>query len=119
MLLKALGVIMMLDGVMSAASTLPLVDTFVYRSFRDQSLVVAHFLIGALLLLSGRLLFAREKRDRDSFSKNESRSLFPAATLVAALVMAGLEVTRFDWLAFVLRCLYTAGALIVVLKARK
>lgn len=115
MLLKLVGIVMMLDGVMSAMAALPMLNTFVYRSLRDQSLVVAHFVIGALLLLAGRQLI----RDRDSFSGNESRSLFPAATVVAVLVVSALEVTRFDWPAFALRCAYTIGVLIVLLRPKK
>ena len=119
MLLKAVGVLMMLDGVLSAASVLPMLDTLVYRSLRDQSLFVAHLLIGALLLLSGRLVFASRKRDRDSFRGNESRSLFSAAILAAALVLSGLEVTRFDWPTFALRCLYSLLAIVVLVRPGK
>ena len=113
MLLKVVGVLMMLDGVMSAMAPLPMLNTFIYRSFRDQSLVVAHFVVGALFLLSGRLLFS-ENRDRELF-RNNSRSLFwGASTLVAALIVAGVETTRFDWLALVLRVGYTVLALAVL-----
>jgi hypothetical protein len=116
MLLKATGIVMMLDGVLSAMSTLPKLDTFFYRNWRDQSLVVAHLLIGALLLLSGRLLL---KRDRDSFSENKTGTLFQSATLVAALVLSGLEVTRFDWPALVIRAGYTAVVLLILVLSRK
>ncbi len=105
MLLRAVGVVMMVDGVMSAMAALPMINSFVYRSWRDQSLVVAHFLIGALLLLSGRLLLT-EKRRRVSF-------LGPL-TLVAALVVACIETTRFDWPALALRVGYTVFGLIVL-----
>ena len=118
MLLKAIGVLMMLDGVLSAMASLPMLDSIVYRSLRDQSLLAAHFLVGALLLLSGRLLLA-QKRDRDSFRGNESRSRFPAATLVAALVVSGLEVTRFDWPVFAARCAYTLAAIAVLIWSKK
>ena len=119
MLLKAVGALMMLDGVLSAASVLPMLDTLVYRSLRDQSLFVAHLLIGALLLLAGRLVLASQKRDRDSFREKESRSLFPAATLVASMVIGGLDVTRFDWPIFALRCAYSLLAIVVLLRSRK
>ena len=118
MLLTAVGVLMMLDGVMTAAAVLPMFNTLVYRSLRDQSLFAAHLLIGALLLLSGRLLLSR-KRDRDSFSRNESRSLFPAATLVASMVIGGLEVTRFDWPIFAISSVMTLGAIFVLLRPQK
>ncbi len=114
MLLRVIGIVMMLDGVMSAMAALPLVNTFVYRSFRDQSLVVAHFLIGVLLVLSGRLLLS-EKRHRVSFSeKRHPMSFLPAATLVAAFVVACVETTRFDWPALALRAGYTVFALAVL-----
>jgi hypothetical protein len=116
MLLKAIGIVMILDGVMSATSALPMIDTFIYRSWRDQSLVVAHVLVGALLLLAGRLLL---KRDRDSFRENKIGSLFQCATVVAALVISGLEVTRFDWPTFAVRAAYTAAVLMVLLWPRK
>jgi len=116
MLLKVLGTVMILDGVMSAMSALPMIDTFVYRSLRDESLVVAHFVVGTLLLLAGRLLL---KRDRDSFRENKTGTLFQSATVVAALVISGLEVTRFDWPTFVIRVGYTVGVLIVLLWPRK
>lgn len=115
MLLTAVGVLMMLDGVLTAAAVLPMLDTLVYRSFRDQSLFVAHLLIGALLLLSGRLVLSR-KRDRDSFSRNESRSLFPAGVLAASIILGGFEVTRFDWSSFAIRSTLTLGAIFVLLR---
>jgi len=102
MLLKAIGIVMMLDGVLSATVALPKIDTFVYRSWRDQSLVVAHFLVGALLLLSGRLLTSGKG------------ARLGAAALLAALVVAGIETTRFDWPALLLRAGYTAFALAVL-----
>jgi hypothetical protein len=116
--LKTVGALMMLDGVLSAASVLPMLDTFAYRSFRDQSLFVAHVLIGALLLLSGRLLLRKDEIGTSS-GANESRSRFrsrflPVATLVAALVVAVIEATRFDWPVLVLRIGYTAFALAVL-----
>jgi len=112
MLLKALGIVMMLDGALSAMSALPKISTFVYRSWRDESLIAAHFLVGALLLLSGRLLFGN--RDRELF-RNNSRSLFlPGSTLVAALAVAAIETTRFDWPALALRVAYTVIALAVL-----
>lgn len=115
MLIKVVGIVMMLDGVMLAMAALPMLNSFVYRSFRDQSFVVAHFVIGALLLLAGRQLI----RDRDSFLKNESRSLFAPATVVAVLVVSALEVTRFDWPAFAFRCAYTVAALVVLVSRRR
>jgi hypothetical protein len=116
MLLKALGVVMMLDGVLSALPALPKIGTFFYRSWLDQSLILAHFIVGALLLLSGRLLV---KRDRDSFPENKIGSLFPSATVVAALVLGGLEVTRFDWPVFAIRAGYTAVVLSILFWSRK
>jgi hypothetical protein len=118
MLLKAVGVLMMLDGVWLAAAVLPMLDTLVYRSLRDQSLFAAHLLIGALLLLSGRLVLS-QKRDRDSFPRNESRSLFPSATLVASMVLNGLEVTRFDWPILAVHSVFTLGALFVLLRSQE
>jgi len=118
MLLTAVGVLMILDGVLTAAAVLPMVDTLVYRSLRDQSLFAAHLLMGALLLLSGRLVLT-QKRDRDSFSRNESRSLFPVVTLVASMALGGLEVTRFDWPVFAVSSALTLGAIIVLLRSKK
>jgi hypothetical protein len=104
MLLKTLGVVMMLDGVLSAMSALPKLDTFAYRSWRDQSLIVAHFFVGALLLLSGRLLTtARSAR-------------IAYAALLAALAVACVEGTRFDRLTLAVRAAYTAVALAVLYK---
>ena len=117
-LVKAVGVLMMLDGVLSAAAVLPMVDTLVYRSLRDQSLFAAQLLMGALLLLSGRLVLS-QKRDRDSFSRNESRSLFPAAVLALSMAMGGLEVTRFDWQIYVISSVLTLGAIFVLLRSEK
>ena len=102
MLLKVVGVVMMLDGVMSAMAALPMVNTFVYRSLRDQSLVVSHFVIGALLLLSGRLLMQTRG------------ARLGAAAVSAALVVACIETTQFDWPALVLRAGYTVFALAVL-----
>jgi len=93
---------MMLDGVMSAMAALPLVSTFVYRNLRDQSLVVAHFLIGALMVLAGRFLMS-----------NKGARL-GAIAVSAALVVACLETTVFNWPALALRTAYTVFALIVL-----
>lgn len=117
MLLRVVGVAMMLDGVRSAMSAAAIVDTFFDRNLGDQSLFVANFLVGALLLISGRQLL--KKRDRDSFPGNESRSRFAAATLVAALVLSGLETTRFDWPVFAARAVLTLIALVVLWRGRK
>ena len=115
MLLKVVGIVMMADGVMSAMAAMPMVSTFIYRSLRDQSLVVSHFLIGALFILSGRLLLS-EKRP-GLFSEKESRSHFLAmATVVAAFVVACIETTRFTWPALALRAGYTVFALAVLYK---
>ena len=105
MLLKAVGAVMMVDGVLFAAAALPTLNTFAYRSLRDQSLVVAHFIVGVLLLLSGRLVFS-------------GRTLFllAASSLIVALAVAGIETTRFDWLGLVLRTGYTAFALMVLFR---
>jgi hypothetical protein len=73
-----------------------------YRSWRDQSLVAAHFLIGALLILSGRLLTSGKGARLGS------------AALLAALVVAGIETTRFDWLALAGRAAYTVAVLAVL-----
>lgn len=102
MLLKLVGVVMMLDGVMSAMAALPMLNTFVYRSLRDQSLVVAHFVIGALLLLAGRLLMQGRGRQ------------IGVGAVSAALVVACVETTRFDWPALVLRVGYTVFVLAVL-----
>lgn len=118
MLVRVVGIVMMLDGVMSAMAALPMVNTFVYRGFRDQSLVIAHFLIGALLVLSGRLLFAgqrAENQHREFFSRNNSRCYFlGGATLVVGFVIACIETTRFNWPALALRAGYTVFALAVL-----
>jgi hypothetical protein len=119
MLLKAVGAVMMVDGVLFAMAALPVLNTFVYRSLRDQSLVIAHFLVAVLLVTSGRMLLSADKRDRDSFSKNESRSLFALVALVSALAINAFELTRFDWLGFALRAVYTTAVLFVVFRARK
>ncbi len=102
MLLRLVGIVMMLDGVMSAMAALPMLNTFAYRSLRDQSLVVAHVVIGALLLLSGRLLM------------RGSGARLGAATVSAVFVVACIETTRFDWPALALRAAYTVFALAVL-----
>ena len=102
MLLKAVGVVMMLDGVLSALPALPKVGTFFYRNWLDQSLILAHFVVGALLLLSGRLLISRR-----------AVQLAPAA-LLAAFAVTAIETTRFDWPALVFRGGYTLFALAVL-----
>ena len=93
---------MMLDGVISAMTVLPLIETFVYRSLRDQSLVVAHLIVGTLLLLSGRLPMSGKCARLGS------------AAILAALVVAAIETTRFDWPTLALRAGYTALALVVL-----
>lgn len=102
MLLKLAGLVMMLDGVMSAMAALPFVNTFVYRSLRDQSLVVAHFVVGALLVLAGRLLMSGRA------------ARLGVVAISAAFVIACLETTRFDWPALALRAGYTVFALAVL-----
>ncbi|TAK16208.1 MAG: hypothetical protein EPO35_05775 [Acidobacteria bacterium] len=118
MLVKAVGVVMLLDGVLSAMSAAGKLDTFVYRSLRDQALVVAHFLLGAALVLSGRHLLT-EKRHRVSFPENDTRCRFAASTVVAALAINGLETTRFDWPQFAARVIVSAIALFVLWRRRK
>lgn len=102
MLLKVVGIVMMLDGVMSAMAALPMVSTFIYRNLRDQSLVVAHFLIGVLLLLAGRLLMSGKA------------ARLGAIVVSAAFVVACVETTRFTWPALALRAGYTVFALAVL-----
>jgi hypothetical protein len=102
MLLKLVGLVMMLDGVMQAMAALPIVSTFVYRSLRDQSLVVAHFVVGALLVLSGRMLMSGRG------------ARLGAAAVAAAFVIACIETTRFNWTALALRTGYTIFALAVL-----
>jgi EamA domain-containing membrane protein RarD len=102
MLLKVIGIVMMLDGVMSAMAAMPMVSTFVYRNLRDQSLVIAHFVVGAFLVLSGRLLMS-----------NKAGRL-AAIAVSAAFVIACVETTKFNWPALALRAGYTVFALAVV-----
>jgi hypothetical protein len=116
MLLKAVGAVMMVDGVLFAMAALPVLNTFVYRSLRDQSLVVAHFLVGVLLVTSGRMLLTGKITSGVVSGKRHPTSFFIASTLVAALIVAAIESTRFDWLWLAGRALYTALALAVVLR---
>ena len=102
MLLRVVGIVMMLDGVMSAMAAWPLVCTFAYRNLRDQSLVVAHFVIGALLLLAGRLLMQGKG------------SRLGVAAISAMFIVACVETTRFNWPTLALRAAYSVFALAVL-----
>lgn len=102
MLLKTIGIVLMLDGVMSAVAAAGAIDTFVYRSLRDQSLVVAHILLGALLVLAGRQLWAGARRT------------VAAPAVLAMLVISAVEATRFDWLGLAVRAAYSAVVLAVL-----
>ena len=102
MLVKAVGIVMMLDGVMSALLAAGALDTFIYRSLRDQSLAVAHFLVGAALLLAGRLLMQGKG------------SRLGVAAIAAMFVVACVETSRFNWPALALRAAYTVFALAVL-----
>jgi hypothetical protein len=104
MLLKGVGIALILDGAMSAMVAAGSIDSFVYRNVRDQALVIAHFVVGALLALSGRQLVSA------------SRSGLAIPAVVAALVVAALQATRFEWLGLVERAAYSAVVIAVLYK---
>ena len=96
---------MMIDGVWQAMSVAAVLSSIADRDWRDQALFVAHILIGAGLVFTGRVLLA-----------GEARTAAPASVLIAALLLSFVETTWFNWTDVALRAVYTAVALVIVLR---
>ncbi len=127
---KVLGVAMMVDGVMQAMAVASLMSTIADRDLRDQSLFAAHLMVGAALIVSGRMLLSVNGRAKarpyaPAIAQNphaEPReyvglsfsSAVPVLALVAALVLSLIEATWFDWIGTAVRAAYTAIALAVL-----
>lgn len=96
---RAVGLAMVVDGVLQAMGVAELLPSLLDRSFRDQALVAAHVIVGAGLVFLGM---------------HRAGSKAPAVVLVVAFALALVETTWFNWTGTVLRALYTAAALYVV-----
>lgn len=101
---KLVGAALMIDGVLQAMGVAGVVSTIVDRDLRDQFLFAGHLMVGAVLVLGGRMLFAGSQR----------RAL--ALPLVAALLLSVFETMWFNWIGLVGRAAYTSVALIVLLR---
>jgi hypothetical protein len=106
-MLRVIGLLMMLDGVLAVSAAAGVADTFVYRNWRDQALIVAGVLAGLASGASGYLLTAGRKAAR-----------LAAGSLAFSLAVAAAGTTRFDWPALAARALLTTAALIPLWRGR-
>lgn len=110
---RLVGIVMMLDGALQATGVTAVMLTILDRSLRDQGLFVAHLVVGAGLMWSGRSLYGdgQAEVDRSTVLVRASASL-----LLLALVISLVEATWFDWIGCAIRAVYTLVALAVVLR---
>ena len=119
---RLVGVAMIVDGVLQAMGVAGVLSTIADRNVRDQALFVAHIVVGAGLVFVGRTLFVGraglEARLawRPSTPGRPTYVLVPVIALLAALLLSLAETTWFNWPDLALRALYTAVALVVVLR---
>jgi len=119
---RAVGVAMMIDGVLQAMGVAGLLSSIVDRDWQDQALFVARLLVGAGLVFAGRvLLVGRAGLEarlawRPSEPGRPTRSLTPVVVLIAALLLNLVETTWFNWPEVAMRAVYTAVALVIVLR---
>lgn len=91
--------------MLQALAVAGLLSSFLDRSLRDQTLTVAHALAGAGLVFVGSGLLG---------DRAEAGAKGPASVVTAALVLALVETTWFNWPETALRAAYTAVALYVL-----
>jgi hypothetical protein len=104
------GVVMMLDGAMQALGVAGVVSTIADRSWRDRGLFVAHLVVGAALIFTGRHLFANPTNLTNPANLTNRSSWF----LVLALALSVFEATWFNWTDAAIRAVYTVVLLVVL-----
>lgn len=110
---RAVGVVMMADGVLQAMGVASLLSTIADRNLRDQALFAAHIVVGAGLVFAGRQLLYVGPSFRSAAS---GVAKAPPYVLVAALLLSLVEATWFNWIDVVMRAVYTVVALAIVLR---
>jgi len=116
---RIIGVVMAFDGLMQAMGVAGVLTTFADRNLGDQSLVVAHVVVGPALLFAGRRLYSGRALNAGrvlDVGRADLEARLTGLALAAALLLSLIETTWFNWINLVARAVYTAAALAVLLR---